>query len=362
MGDRRIVLTLPGILLLTAVVGVLLVGWQLRGLLLIVMCAIVVAASIEPLVDTLERWRLPRWLGVLFTLVLLVSLLVGTGASVGPLVVGQIALLLDQLPNLIAQLQPLVLEWSDRLNLPAPEFLTGLVNPEDVVTWLLGTGRNLLQQSYGLTRSLVGALFSVILGLLLSAYMVVDSRALARGVVNLFPAPWDQRLMGLTGPVGDRMGGYIRGRILVSLILAVLTALGLKAVGLGDYAIGLGAIAGFTNLIPFLGPILGAVPALLVALAQDGWVALWVLLLFVIIQNLETYVLDPLLVGNAVGVHPLYQLLAVLGGAQLLGIIGAVIVPPWVAGGALLLEQLYLVPKAQRSSIGPPADNGPIGR
>ena len=84
---------------------------------------------------------------------------------------------------------------------------------------------------------------------------------------------------------------------------------------------------------------------MIVAIAQGGWTALWVFLLFVIIQNLETYVLDPLLVGNSVKVHPLYQLLAVLGGAQVLGIVGALIVPPWVAGSAVLLENLYVQPK-----------------
>ncbi|MBF2005239.1 MAG: AI-2E family transporter, partial [Chlorogloeopsis fritschii C42_A2020_084] len=78
---------------------------------------------------------------------------------------------------------------------------------------------------------------------------------------------------------------------------------------------------------------------------QGGLTFLWVLLLFVIIQNLESYVLDPLLVGSSVRVHPLYQLLAVLGGTQVLGIIGAVIVPPWIAGLAVLLENLYLRPK-----------------
>jgi predicted PurR-regulated permease PerM len=79
--------------------------------------------------------------------------------------------------------------------------------------------------------------------------------------------------------------------------------------------------------------------------------------LFLIIQNVETYVLDPLLVGSSVKVHPLYQLLAVLGGTQVLGIIGALIVPPWVAGAAVLLENLYLKPKLlaeqQQEAIAP---------
>ena len=75
--------------------------------------------------------------------------------------------------------------------------------------------------------------------------------------------------------------------------------------------------------------ILGAVPALVVAVSLGGWTFLWVLLLFVVIQNVETYVLDPLLVGDSVKIHPLYQLLAVLGGTQVLGIFGALIVPPF---------------------------------
>jgi len=94
-----------------------------------------------------------------------------------------------------------------------------------------------------------------------------------------------------------------------------------------------------------VGPILGSIPALVVALSLGGWTVLWVLILFVVIQNVETYVLDPLLVGSSVGVHPLYQLLSVLGGVQVLGIIGALIVPPWFAGVAVLVENLYLRPK-----------------
>ncbi|MEN9230387.1 MAG: AI-2E family transporter, partial [Thermostichus sp. DG02_5_bins_236] len=145
----------------------------------------------------------------------------------------------------------------------------------------------------------------------------------------------------------QRMGGYIQGRVLVSAILGVMITVSLRFLGLSEFAIALGVIAGFTNLIPFIGPVLGSLPALVVAIVQGGWTFLWVLILYVAIQNLETYVLDPLLVGSSVRVKPLYQLLAVLGGTQLLGIIGAVIVPPWVAGAAVLLENLYLKPKQE---------------
>ncbi len=163
----------------------------------------------------------------------------------------------------------------------------------------------------------------VLLVLLFSGYMLSGSDKLIKGLVSLFPQPWEDRLAAQVIPVSQRMGGYIQGRILVSTILSIVITLGL------------GVIAGVTNLIPFFGPVLGTIPALIVAC----WTFLWVFLLFVIIQNVETYVLDPLLVGNSVKVPPLYQLLAVLGGAQVLGIIGALIVPPWVAGASVLLEE-----------------------
>ncbi|MEM9979266.1 MAG: AI-2E family transporter, partial [Cyanobacteria bacterium P01_D01_bin.2] len=186
---------------------------------------------------------------------------------------------------------------------------------------------------------------SLVLSLFISGYMVADSRTLIKNLTRLLPTPWDERILDQIPTMGQRIGGYLRGRFVVSALLSIATSVGLSFLGLKDLAVGLGAIAGVTNLIPFLGPILGAVPALLVSIPQGGWTFLWVLLLYVVAQNLETYILDPLLVGSSVGVHPLYQLLAVLGGVQVLGIIGALIVPPWIAGAAVLLENLYLRPK-----------------
>ena len=203
----------------------------------------------------------------------------------------------------------------------------------------------MIVRSYSITRGIIGAIFTLVLCLFISGYMLADSRTLTKGLVQLFPAPWNDRLEAQVRPVTIRMGGYIRGRFLVSAILGIATATGLSLLGLADFALGLGAIAGVTNLIPFIGPILGAIPALIVAVVKGGWIFLWVLILFLIIQNIETYVLDPLLVGTSVGIHPLYQLLAVLAGVQLLGILGAILIPPWFAGISALVENLYLQPK-----------------
>jgi predicted PurR-regulated permease PerM len=258
--------------------------------------------------------------------------------------------LLTRLPFYLEQLQLLVDTWIADLagvDPAALDYLNQLLDPQSLMSWAVRSGQRVLVQSFDFTRGLLGGLLTMVLTLFISGYMLVSGSDLVRGLVELFPYPWNERLAEQVHPMAQRMGGYIQGRVLVSAILGVMITVSLRFLGLSEFALALGVIAGFTNLIPFIGPVLGSLPALVVAIVQGGWTFLWVLILYVAVQNLETYVLDPLLVGSSVRVKPLYQLLAVLGGTQLLGIVGAVIAPPWVAGMAVLLENLYLKPKQE---------------
>jgi len=349
LNEQRITISTSSLILLLLCIPVLLLLWQLRSLFLLLMIAIVLAASIAPVVDWAERYRIPRWLGVVLTYLSIIAIITGVGLWVGPTVVEQIQRLIRQIPVSLKQVLESAESWVVAFNNERPDFASELINQfvdvQGLTRWIIRSSQQLLVRSYGVTTGILGGFFSLILALFLSGYMLADSRTLIKNFVRLLPQPWDDRIAAQVGPISNRIGSYIRGRLLVSSILAIATTVSLSVLGLSDFALGLGAISGFTNLIPFLGPILGAIPALVVAISQGGWTFLWVLILYVVIQNLETYVLDPLLVGTSVGVHPLYQLLAVLGGTQVLGIIGALIVPPWIAGGAVLLENLYLRPK-----------------
>lgn len=343
MSDQRVsistLLAIPAILLLTLLL------WQLRGLLLILMIAVVLAASISPVVNWAEQFRVPRWLSVVVVYLSLFAGLTGVGVLIGPAIAEQIELLIRQLPVYVDRLRALYEDWINHLALTRPELVRELFHPEALTTWMVRSSQQVILRSYSATAGLLGGVLSLILAIFISGYMVADSETLIRSLLRPFRQPWDTRLAAQVTPISYRMGIYIRGRTLVSLALSVVVTVGLSLLGLSEFALGLGAIAGVTNLIPFVGPILGAVPALIVALSQGGWLVLWVLILFVVVQSLESYILDPLLVGSSVGLHPLYQLLAVLGGTQVLGLVGALIVPPWIAGAAVLIENLYLKPK-----------------
>ncbi|MGD1863286.1 MAG: AI-2E family transporter [Phormidesmis sp.] len=359
--EQRLSISVSGVLIVFAAIASAIIGWQLRGLLLLVMISVVLACSIAPIVDWAERYRVPRWLGALLTYLAIISTLVGVVLLIGPTVLEQIQLLIRQLPLLLRKAATQTETWALSLNDNRPDFTTQVFDQLDVqaiAAWAVRSTRQVALRSFTVTTDILGTLLSLILAIFISGYMLADSDTLTANFVKLIPQPWDQKVAKQLPEIGNRIGGYIRGRLIVSATLAVVTGVGLSFLGLQDFAIGLGAIAGVTNLIPFLGPILGAIPALVVAIPQGGWLVLWVIVFYAIIQNIETYILDPLLVGSSVGVHPLYQLLAVLGGTQVLGIIGALIVPPWVAGGAVLLETLYLQPKletekAQRQALQP---------
>ena len=346
-----------GNLLFAVALGLLLVlSWQLRSLIVVLMIAVVIAATLAPAIAVAHKLGIPRWLSVIGVYLAIIAILTGVGLLIGPTVVEQIERLIRRLPSYLEVLRSLLEDLIVRIGMSDPEdssMISQLLDINGLSSWAIRSSQQLVVRSYSVTKGIIGSVFSLLLALLLSGYMLSGSEKLLQDIINLFPHPWNIRLSLQVNLVSQRMGGYIQGRILVSAILGIVISLGLNFLGLAEFALGLGVIAGFTNLIPFFGPVLGSIPALIVAIAQGGWTALWVLLLFLVIQNLETYVLDPLLVGNSVKVHPLYQLLAVLGGAQVLGIVGALIVPPWIAGSAVLLENLYVQPKlaAEQKSL-----------
>lgn len=345
---QRFTVSLVNLLLVVSTGLLLVLLWQLRSLLVTLMIAIVVAAALAPIIESAQKLRIPRWLAVIVVYLGLIAILTGLGILIGPTVVQQIERLIRRLPTYLEIVRSLLENLVIRFGIGEPGAvspISQLFNTQALTGWVIRSSQQLVVRSYSVTRGILGGFFSLVLALVLSGYLLSGSKNLIKGLVSLFPKPWDERLEAQVEPVAQRMGGYIQGRVLVSAILAIAITIGLRFLGLTEFAVGLGVIAGVTDLIPFFGPVLGAIPALIVAIAQGGLTFFWVLLLFVVIQNLETYVLDPLLVGNSVKVHPLYQLLAVLGGTQVLGIIGALIVPPWIAGAAVLLENLYLKPK-----------------
>lgn len=204
-------ISLSNIFLIVATGFLVVLLWQLRSLLVTLMIAVVMAAAIAPIIDAAERLRFPRWLAVITVYLSLLGGLTGAGLIIGPTVAAQFQTLVNRLPVFLENLRSLAENLALRLRITQPESIRQLFDIQDLTSWVIGSGQQVLVQSYGFTRGILGGAFSVILAVLLSGYMVAGSENLIKGLVSLFPQPWDERLAAQVVPISRRMGGYIQG-------------------------------------------------------------------------------------------------------------------------------------------------------
>ncbi len=200
------------------------------------------------------------------------------------------------------------------------------------LTWAEGAG-----------LAVVGLLFSVVLVIVVSVYMLLDMHRLAAAVDRRFP-PYP----GST-PLIERMeralASYVKGQLLLSLIIGASAGIGLWALGMvglmpngGRYALIFGVWAGVTELIPYVGPWLGAAPPVVYALVQHPLSALWVALLFLGIQQLEGHVVVPKVMGHSLRLHPLLVIFGLLAGGEIYGFPGILVALPLLAAGRAAWE------------------------
>jgi predicted PurR-regulated permease PerM len=219
-----------------------------------------------------------------------------------------------------------------------------------------------LNWAEGAGVAVVGLLFSIVLVVVISIYMLLDMHRLASAVDRRFPpAPG-------TVPLVERMEqalvDYVKGQLLLSLIIGASAALGIWILGLvglmenGEkYALAFGAWAGVAELIPYIGPWLGAAPPVVYALVHDPLSALWVALLFLGIQQLEGHVVVPKVMGHSLRLHPLLVIFGLLAGGEIYGFPGILVALPLLAAGRAAWEFFSERLQLERWDTGQPEDD-----
>ena len=191
-------------------------------------------------------------------------------------------------------------------------------------------GPDLAARSAGLVLAFLAVIVDVAIVLVVTFYLLLDARRFKVIALRTLEPPNRAVARRILSEIARVFGAYLRSQLVVALSLGLLVTVALSILGL-PYAVLLGAFAGIVELIPMLGPFLGAVPAILVASTQPFPVVLWTAIAFVVIQQIESNFLVPRLTGNAVGLHPLAAMLALLAGFEVGGVIGALFAVP-VAG------------------------------
>ena len=314
--------------------------------------AIVISTAIGPAVTWLHKRGVPRAVGVLLVYLALVALVIGLVLLIAPLIAEEGVTIAQRFGSLYSTfLETVRLSPSRlirRLAWRLPVDMPPVVPPTEAEGEPIDTVARALA-----ALGLVGeSLFVFVAVLLLAFYWTVERERVVRFLLLLVPLTRRDDIRELYEAAEAKVGAYIRGIAILSLIVGAVATLAYVLIGL-PYALLLGLVAGLFEAIPVIGPALGVLPAVLVAFAVDPDKAVWVLLVFGVIQALENTFLVPRIMGRTVGVSPVVTLLALVGFGTLFGVAGAFLAIPLAAIIQLLLDR-YVLTKRPVEDAPPP--------
>jgi predicted PurR-regulated permease PerM len=315
--------------------------YHIRDVLLLLYISGLFAVGFSPVVRLIERQRLlpvgtqrfPRWLAILLLYIVILSALISVGMMIVPPLFEQAQDLWDQRVVIFDRIQQVLHEKGilrgDYITFEqAVERAPDAAGEVDVV----GT-------VFGAVRGVVGGIVGFLTILIVTFYLLIDSRNIQMTFLRLFPGRARGRVDAITRTITLKVSAWLAGQIFLGAIIGITTAIGLGLLGVPFFYV-LAVIAGFGELIPVVGPILSAIPAVIVAGTVSLQKAVLVIIFFVVQQQVENHVLVPRVMSRQVGVSPVTVIIALLIGGRLLGFVGALLAVPTAAIVQVLFMEL----------------------
>jgi predicted PurR-regulated permease PerM len=358
--SRRLRITLaPSTVVLAGVVfwGLFLVGFffaRFIDVLLTIFLAILFSTFLSPIVNALEKLHIPRAIGIL----LVYLAILGVMALVGFLAVPLFTQETQRLEGVLLSDFQRLASFLTRFGIHIPTNLTKAVSAKGFLSGLTGGGGQgvvgIAGQAIGVVVT-IGTLVVAILAILVMTFLLTVRKTFTADVMNtLLPPKHRKRTIFVLNHMGERMGGWVIGQVIVTIYYAAAFSLGLWIVHVPD-AVSIGVITGLLEIIPFVGGFIGILLAVLVAATVSPLTILWVIILYLIVTNVEAHVLVPIIYAHSVHIHPFLVVVALLFGGVSFGILGALIAVPVAAALQVAVEHLYIedVVEADHPAPGP---------
>jgi predicted PurR-regulated permease PerM len=369
---------------------VLLLVWAVAGAvrhaLFLFLVASIVALLLNPLVRGLAAVRIPRGFGVAIVFLSFAAALVIAIVGLATVVVDQTRSASDRIDAYVTEESGRTGETglerdADRLQAWLDEHRLGRIEVREQARDFVASfdaeqlSSTALEWAEGAAFGVFEFLFALVLIIVVSIYMLLDMQRLQRGIDRRFPPP--AGTPSLLTQIESSVGGYVKGQLLVSLIIGtsagvslwLLGTIGWLPKGFETYALLFGAWVAFTELIPYLGPWLGAIPPFVYGLIVDPISALWVAILFLAIHQIEGHIVIPNVMSSALRLHPLLVIFGLLAGGEIYGLPGVLVALPtlaalravweffshrvelesWDEGGPVPVEVELEPPKVQRA-------------
>lgn len=312
------------IIKVTVIVLFFVLLYLLRDVIMILLLSIIIASAVGPFADWLERKKFPRLLGVLFLYLAIFTLVVFLVSLIIPFISVEASQLTKDLPQFIASISGALEKAQQSSANRYFDFFSEIQNFLDSFSQFLQASS---QSALNLIISIFGGILSFIAIIIISFYMSVMRGGIANFLNSVVPEKYESYITGLWRRAEHKVGRWLQGQLLLALSVGVIVFIGLSLFGI-KYALLLGIVAMALEIIPIVGPVISAIPGVILAFIQSPAMGLWILVFYVVVQQMENHILTPVILGKSLGLNPVTVIIAILIGGKMAGIIGIILAVP----------------------------------
>lgn len=289
--------------------------YEIREILIAIFIAYIIMAALAPIVDFLTKHKLSKGIAAAIAYIVALSFFV--------------LLIVPLVPFFITQVQVLFANFPFYLN-RAADVLGLSITQSQIQSFFTSELNTIGSNAINVTQKVFGGLFSIITILVVSFYLLLERNNIKNNIALLFHKQKKGEVIAIVSQIEERLGAWLTGQIVLSLFIGGLTWLSLTLIGL-QFALPLAVLAGILEVVPTLGPLIAAVPAVIVALTVSPTTAIIVVLIYAGIQLLENNILVPRIMQKAVGLNPIVVIIGIIIGSKLFGVPGALLSIPFIS-------------------------------
>lgn len=309
--------------------------YLIKDVVIILFVSLILASALDPSVDWLQKKKIPRSISIIFFYLIALSVLGGVLYLLIPAIIKETAQLAADFPRYYDKLMSgfsSLKEFSARY---------GFLN--DIKSSIESLSANLQGAATGVfttVSDIINGIVSFFMILVITFYMVVEENAVKKVIWSIAPEKHQPYLMQLVNRMQKKIGLWLRGQLILSLVVFIFIYVGLSILGI-KYALVLALMAGLFEMVPYIGPTLAAVPGIFLAFTQAPILALFTAIIYYITQLLENNILVPKIMQKAVGLNPIVSISVLLIGLKLAGILGAVLSIPVATAANVFIQDIF---------------------
>ncbi|MEK7125058.1 MAG: AI-2E family transporter [Patescibacteria group bacterium] len=297
--------------------------YLLKDILVVLLFAIIIASAVSPFANWLESKKFPRLLSVLMLYLMIFGAVILLVSLVVPFVSSDLVQLTSIFPKIVDKVSSSL----DVVQQGSPRYFDFLSEVQNLLDLFSNYLQQISQSAISLLISVFGGMFSFVAIIVISFYLSVMKKGVEAFLESVVPRRYEDYAVDLWQRAETKVGRWLQGQLLLALVVGLVVYVGLSLMGM-KFALVFGMLAMLLEIVPVAGPVLAAIPAIFLAFIENPTLGIWVLVFYIVVQQLENHILVPIVLGKTTGLNPVVVIIALLVGANLAGIAGAILSVP----------------------------------